>query len=265
MPRRIRIELEYDGAPFAGWQSQGGRARTIQDALEDAVEAVTGERVRVHGAGRTDAGVHAEGQVAAFTLEGPCALKADRFPFALNAHLPEQIAVLAARDVPPDFSPRHRTLGKSYRYRILNRHLRSGLWHNRAWRVGEPLDIHAMREAAAVLVGEHDFSSFRASGCASKHPVRRIYMLEVTRTGDWVDIRIFATAFLKQMVRNIVGTLVEIGRGHYPVSAMQEILAARDRCAAGPTAPACGLTLERVYYPDSPPPPELLVWVGKNE
>ena len=261
MPRKLRLLLEYDGTAYEGWQLQARSDRTIQFELERAIETVTGTHSRIQVAGRTDSGVHALGQVAHFVTDSRHEL--ERFTPALNWHLPKDISVVETREVPMEFDARFDARGKIYRYTILNRAVRSGILRDRAWQLRKRLDIEAMQAAANHLLGEHDFSSFRSHGCSSRHPVRHIYKLDVTRHQESygpeiVDIEIFATAYLKQMVRNISGTLALVGRGLLNPDDMLRILEARDRKAAGPAAPACGLKLVKIFYEDDPPPPELM-------
>jgi len=244
--RRIRLTLQYDGARFRGWQVQPEGA-TVQGALEDALAAMAGAPVRVHGAGRTDAGVHARAQVAHFDTD---LAHADTvWVRALNAHLPRDIVVTAAREVADAFHARHSALAKHYRYRILNRPVRCPFRRGVCWFVPVDLDVEAMARAAGHLVGSHDFSSFRASGCGARSPVRRIDRTAVARDGDEIAIDLVAGGFLKQMARNVVGSLVEVGRGRRPASWLAEVLEARDRKLAGETAPAWGLILMGVTYP----------------
>jgi tRNA pseudouridine38-40 synthase len=247
--RRIRLTLQYDGARYRGWQVQpeGPGVRTIQGTLEAALAVLAGEPVRVHGAGRTDAGVHAEAQVAHFdtALEHADGV----WVRALNAHLPRDVAVTDAREVADAFHARHTALAKHYRYRILNRPVRSPFRRGVCWFVPVALDVDAMARAAEGLLGTHDFTSFRASGCGARGPVRRIDRAAVARDGDEVVIDLLAGGFLKQMARNIAGSLVEVGRSRRPPGWIAEVLAARDRTRAGETAPAWGLTLVEVFYP----------------
>jgi len=252
--RRIRLVVEYDGTDFAGWQRQP-QQRTVQAALEDALFRLTGERLVVHGAGRTDAGVHALGQVAAITTASP--LPAETLRRALCALLPAGLSVVDADEVDADFDPRRHARGKLYRYRIWNRASRSPHEARYAWHRSRPLDDAAMAEAAALLVGEHDFAAFRAADCERRTTVRRVFSLAVRRHGALLTLEIEATAFLKNMVRIIVGTLDEVGRGRRPPASLGVILRGRDRTAAGPTAPPHGLFLVEVHY-DRPvvgPPP----------
>ena len=249
--RRVRLVLEYDGTDFAGWQRQHN-APTIQGVLEDALAQITGERTHVGGAGRTDAGVHALGQVASFITRSR--IDTAQLRRALCAVLPPGISVVASDDVPLDFDARRHARGKLYRYRIWNAESRSPLEARFSWHRGRRLDDVAMAEAARCLVGEHDFSAFRASDCERKTTVRVIRRLEVIRSGALLCVEIEATAFLKNMVRVIVGTLVDVGRGRRHATEMATILASGDRGRAGPTAPPTGLFLVRVHY-DPPLPP----------
>jgi tRNA pseudouridine38-40 synthase len=241
----VKLILEYDGTAYAGWQRQLDQP-TIQQAVETAIEAVTQVRVPVIGAGRTDAGVHAWGQVASFRIERDMApLEWIR---ALNARLPEAISVRAAEIMPDTFHARHRATGKLYEYRILNRPERPALERHFCWHVYKPLDDAAMNQAALALVGRHDFSSFETQPTENEDPVCHIHRLAVFRQGDLLRTEIYADRFLKQMVRSIVGTLVEVGLGKRAPDSFAAILAAHDRAAAGKTAPPQGLFLVRVDY-----------------
>ena len=245
MPR-YRLTLEYDGGPFLGWQRQAG-GPSVQEALERAVLAFCGEAVTVTGAGRTDAGVHASGQVAHLDLVRAAA--PERLTMALNHHLrPAPIAVLEARRVDDGFHARFSATGRHYLYRISNRRAPPALERGRVWHVPVPLDCERMHAAAQALVGRHDFTSFRAAGCQAGSPVRTMDLLWVCRRGELVELRASARSFLHHQIRNIVGTLKLVGAGKAPVDFPAMALAARDRTAAGPTAPAQGLFLERVDY-----------------
>ncbi|MFQ5507815.1 MAG: tRNA pseudouridine(38-40) synthase TruA [Leptospirillia bacterium] len=246
---RIRLTIQYDGAAYAGWQVQPD-AVTVQGTLEQAAAAIEGEPVTVTGSGRTDAGVHALGQVAHFDTGK--AHDSDTWLRALNANLPPDIAVFRAESVPDDFHARHSAIGKTYRYRILNRPTRCPFRRGHTWFYSTPLDVEAMAEAAALLVGEFDCSSFRASGCGARHPVRRIDAVRVWSENDEVVFEMDGKSFLKQMVRNIVGTLVKVGSGAREPEWVSEVIEARDRSAAGETAPAAGLTMVEVRYPPLP-------------
>ncbi len=241
----IKLILEYDGTAFAGWQRQLDQP-TIQQAVETAVEGITQTKVSVIGAGRTDSGVHALGQVASFRIDR------DMTPLewtrALNAHLPETISVRAATIMPDTFHARHRTTGKLYEYRILNRPERPAIDRHFCWHVYKPLDDAAMNQAALCLIGSHDFSSFETQPTENDDPICHIQRLAVFRQGDLLRIEVYADRFLKQMVRSIVGTLVEVGLGKRVPDSLATILAARDRGAAGKTAPPQGLFLVRVDY-----------------
>ncbi len=243
---RYKLTLEYDGAGFVGWQRQDN-GPSLQAALEAAVLGFCGEAVTVQGAGRTDAGVHALGQVAHVDLAK--ATDADTVRDALNAHLkPAAIAVLAAEVVDGDFHARFSALERVYRYRIVNRRARLALDRGRAWFVPQPLDAAAMHDAASALLGHHDFTSFRARECQAKSPVKTLDVLEVIRDGHEIRIEARARSFLHHQVRNMVGTLKLVGEGKWGRAEVERALEARDRSAAGPTAPAEGLYLVSVGY-----------------
>lgn len=247
----FRLTLEYDGTDFRGWQVQAGGERTVQGALEAAVERLTGSAVRVHGAGRTDSGVHAEGQVASVALETPPSIGDDAAAFqrALNGCLPPDVAVVDASVAAPDFHARFSARGKHYRYALWNSPVRAPLRARRTALVPQLLDLAAMRSAAAALRGRRDFASFQASGSHVESTVRTLTRLDVEGApGAEIRFEVAADGFLRHMVRALVGTLVEVGRGRRPADSLAQVLAARDRAAAGPTAPARGLTLVRVDY-----------------
>lgn len=246
--RNIKLTLEYIGTSYHGWQSQVGSGKaTIQETLEQAIGKLSGEQVRTTSSGRTDAGVHAWGHVANFSVEST--LPPSAWAPALNRHLPEDIRVLSSEEVPADFHARYSAKGKIYEYRILNRKAPSALLRDRAWHVDRKLNMAAMRRAAAVLVGRHDFSSFRSAGCNAKTPVRNLRSLRITKSGDQIAIRLEADAFLMHMARNIVGTLVEAGLSRFTPEEVRKVLRSRDRKRAGRTAPAHGLYLVSVAYP----------------
>lgn len=245
MPR-YKLLIEYDGGPFVGWQRQAA-GRSVQGAIEAAVTGFCGETVRVGGAGRTDAGVHALGQVA--HLELTRAWPADTVRDALNAHLrPDPIAVLAAEIVGTDFDARFSARRRHYRYLVINRRAPLTLDTGRAWRVPQPLDAVAMQDAAARLVGRHDFTTFRAAGCQAKSPVKTVDRITVARRGDQVAIEVSARSFLHNQVRSFAGSLVEVGTGRWTGADLAAALAARDRASCGPVAPPEGLYLVAVDY-----------------
>lgn len=249
MPR-IKLTLEYDGTDYVGWQVQPN-GPSVQSIVEAELSELVGEPVKVEAAGRTDAGVHALGQVVAFNTSKMLPMKA--YLRGLLGMLPDDIAVVAAEEVVPAFDPRRWTRGKRYRYLICNRVTRSPLRRRSHWEVFAPLDVPAMREAAKPLLGRHDFSAFRASNCAAKHAIRELRRIDIEqRDADEVAITVEGTAFLKHMVRNIVGTLVEVGRGKEKPAWVEEVLLSRDRNKAGVTAPPHGLTLVDVFYGDGP-------------
>jgi len=242
---RIALGLEYDGSRFLGWQTQPGGG-TVQDALQTALSGIAGESVQVTCAGRTDRGVHAREQVVHFDTE---AQRPDgAWVRGVNALLPEAMAVLWATRVAGDFHARYAARVRTYRYVLLNRPVRPALAARYAGWCHAPLDVDAMREAAAALIGEHDFSAFRSSECQAKSPVRTLHALEVQRQGERIDFVLRANAFLHHMVRNIVGTLIHVGSGRQAPRWAGEVLAARDRGRAAPTFAAEGLYLEHVEY-----------------
>ena len=245
MSRRWRIVVEYDGTDFSGWQRQVDQ-RTIQATLEDAIRDMTGETVFVRGAGRTDAGVHADGQVASFDLA--LAIPAHGLLRGLNSILPRDQAIVVVSEADPAFDARFSARGKVYRYTAWNHFVRSPRRARTAWHVRETIDMDAVRSAAAALVGEHDFRAFRASDCDRRTTNRIVRRLDVERQGPVIVADIEATAFLKNMVRIVVGTLIDVGRGRIPADTPARMLATGDRSAGGMTAPAAGLTLLRVIY-----------------
>jgi tRNA pseudouridine38-40 synthase len=245
MPR-YKLIIEYDGAPFCGWQIQDN-GPSVQGALERAVQAICGAFVRVHGAGRTDAGVHALGQVAHCDIAK--ALAPGRLRDGLNAHLrPHPIGVLSAEIVPDDFEARFSARKRHYRYRISNRRANLALEIGHAWRLPRPLDTPAMQEAAQRLVGKHDFTTFRDTECQAKSPIKTLDQLDVIRDGDNVDIVTSARSFLHSQVRSMVGSLVWVGDGRWSADDLAGALDARARTACGPVAPPDGLFLVRVDY-----------------
>jgi tRNA pseudouridine38-40 synthase len=243
---RYRLTIEYDGTGLVGWQRQAN-GLSVQEALETAVEQLCGEAVRVNGAGRTDAGVHALAQVAHLDL--PRAFPEDTIRSALNHFLrPAAISVLAVETAAPDFDARRSAIGRVYRYRILNRRPPPMLDRMRVWHVAPPLDLAAMQAGARHLVGKHDFSTFRDSLCQAKSPVKTLDGLELARDGDEIHIEARARSFLHHQVRNIAGTLKLVGLGQWRPDEVITALEARDRRAGGPTAPAEGLYLVEVKY-----------------
>ncbi len=243
---RWKLTLEYDGTPFVGWQRQEN-GPSVQAALEEAVFAFCGERVVAQGAGRTDAGVHAAGQVAHVDIAR--AASGDTVRDALNFHLkPALIAVLVATSVDEDFHARFSAIGRAYRYRIVNRRAPLALDLGHAWHLVQPLDAARMHEAAQLLVGNHDFTSFRSSICQAPSPVKTLDRLDVARHGEAIEIVAEARSFLHHQVRNMVGTLKLVGEGKWSARDVMQALESRDRSKAGPTAPPEGLCLERVTY-----------------
>ena len=254
-PRTLYLKVAYDGTAYAGWQIQP-RDPTVQGRLEAALATLEGQPTRIHGAGRTDAGVHALAQGASFHTESTIPPRG--YLLGLNAQLPQDIAVLEVRQAPAEFHARHSARGKHYRYSLWNAPTRQPLITRFAWHRHKPLDDEAMARAARHLEGEHDFNAFRAADCDRAHAVRRLWRVAVTRHPHLIWIDVEGTAFLKHMVRIVVGSLVQVGLGKQPPDWIATVLESRDRRQAGPTAPPEGLCLERVYYPvlgDPPPDP----------
>jgi len=244
---KIALGLEYCGAQYFGWQRQAG-VRTIQACVEDALSRIANHRLAVHCAGRTDTGVHALHQVV--HIETAAARDMHSWVFGGNTNLPHDISLLWAKEVAADFHARYSATGRTYRYVILNRPARSGLYDGQVTWQCRPLDEHLMNAAAASLVGEHDFTSYRAGDCQAKTPVRTIRRLGVSRRGDFVIIDVAANAFLQHMVRNIAGVLMTIGMSREPVDWARKVLEVRDRAFGGLTAPPDGLYLVNVEYPE---------------
>jgi tRNA pseudouridine38-40 synthase len=241
----VKLILEYDGTRYVGWQVQPN-GPSIQSEVERALSTLHKAPRRVIAAGRTDAGVHALGQVASFAEPSPLPLTA--YVQGMNALLPDDVAVRSATLEPDGFDARRNARGKRYRYRIENAPTRAPLTRLRAWQVYRPLDLDAMRRGAAPLLGRHDFSAFRAADCTAAHAVREVRRLDLEASGDRFDLVIEATAFLKHMVRNIAGTLVDVGLGRREPDWTSDLLARGDRTLAGKTAPPQGLFLEKVFY-----------------
>jgi tRNA pseudouridine38-40 synthase len=243
---RIALGVEYDGSRFHGWQIQTG-VRTVQETVENALARVADHPLNVICAGRTDTGVHALGQVIHMDTQ------VERSPrswvFGGNANLPSDVSLLWAKAVSEDFHARFSAVQRHYRYIIFNRPVRPAVWAGRSAWYCQPLDVDKMRAGAVYLLGEHDFSSFRARGCQAQHPIRTLTRIDIQRAHDQIIIEISANAFLQHMVRNIVGTLVAVGYAKYPPAWVKEVLIARDRRAAGMTAPAGGLYFSHVDYP----------------
>ncbi len=249
MPR-YRLDIEYDGTPYSGWQRQAGQ-HSVQAAIEQAVFAFCREEITLRGAGRTDAGVHATAQVAHFDLEKDW--PADTVRDAINAHLQlagERVSILIADKALPDFDSRFWAVERHYLYRIVNRRAPLALERNKAWWVPRPLDDAAMHEAAQVLVGRHDFTTFRSVQCQARSPIRTLDRLDVTSNGELIEIRASARSFLHNQVRSMVGTLKRVGEGASTAADVKRALEAMDRKACGPVAPPHGLYLVRVDYPE---------------
>ena len=254
--RNIRLTIQYDGTDYSGWQVQQN-GTTIQGLIEKAIYSVTGEKNRILGAGRTDAGVHAFDQVAVFKTSSK--LGPEVITNALNANLPLDIRITKTEEVPDDFHPRYDAKNKTYSYLISHTGPYSIFLRRYSWQMPLQLDCTAMKEAAFHIIGKKDFTSFQASGCSAKHPVREIMEIEINELNSvgfmgfnldapLIKISIKANAFLRHMARNIAGTLVKIGKGRMQPDDIKTILDSKDRNSAGPTAPACGLFLEKIKY-----------------
>jgi tRNA pseudouridine38-40 synthase len=243
--RNIKLTIEYDGTNYAGWQIQPN-GLAIQQVMEEALATILGEPVRLRSSGRTDAGVHARGMVAAFRTDRGIPLSA--FSDGLNSILPPDIAVRDAEEASPQFNPRADASGKHYRYTILNGLRRSPLSRLNAWHLRGNLDLEAMREAARHMVGEKDFSAFRTTGCAARTTVRTVHSIEINRDGEFVLIDVKGSGFLRNMVRIMVGTLVEVGLGKISPDVLPAHFVGMNNGTAGMTAPARGLCLVEVYY-----------------
>jgi tRNA pseudouridine38-40 synthase len=242
---RIALGVEYDGGDFNGWQSQPD-VPNVQDALQAALSAIAGESIRVIAAGRTDTGVHGIEQVVHFDTE--VIRNTSAWVRGANALLPKSVAVLWAQEVSLDFHARFSAQSRSYRYLLLNRPVRSALQHKKMGWVHAPLDLAAMQTAANYLLGEHDFSAFRAAECQAKSPIKNISRLHISQSGDVITVEITAGAFLHHMVRNIVGCLVYVGKGKYPPTWLADVLSSRQRSLAAPTFSPDGLYLSHILY-----------------
>lgn len=244
----IKLVLEYDGTAFSGWQKQTGTGlRTVQGVLEEALGKLIGRRVTTYGGGRTDAGVHALGQVVSFSTIS--SIPPERFPAALGGFLPPDMVVKKGEEVESDFHARYSALGKEYCYLILNRAEPSAVWRNHCYHLPYPLDDLAMQKGAELLKGTHDFYAFSAAGSRVGSSIRRLYSFQVLRKGEWLVFRVKAEGFLYKMVRLLTGTLLEIGRGRFSPDIIAELLETRERGKGGAAAPPQGLYLARIYYP----------------
>ncbi|MFH1656091.1 MAG: tRNA pseudouridine(38-40) synthase TruA [Candidatus Omnitrophota bacterium] len=245
--RNIKLTIEYDGTIYKGWQSQGKRrTKTIQQVLEKSLEKILGEKIKLIASGRTDSGVHALGQVANFKTRTK--LKPDQIKMALNSNLPLDIVVRGAKEVDSKFHSRYDVKSKVYRYVILNRMERPAIYRNRCLFISYRLDLNLMQQEARQLLGRHDFKVFQSANKVQRGSVRTIKSIKINKKADSISIEIESNGFLYKMVRNIVGTLIEIGRGRFEKGTINRLLSSKNRCLAGPSAPAGGLYLLKVNY-----------------
>jgi tRNA pseudouridine38-40 synthase len=245
MPHRYKLLIEYDGAPFKGWQRQDG-VPTIQAAIEDALKIIINQNVLVEGSGRTDAGVHALGQVAHFEVQEP--LDTFKLREGLNFFLKPHISILEITEAAPDFHARFSGIARTYEYHILNRRAHGAISHERCWHVMVPLDVNPMHEAAQHFVGRHDFSAFRAAECQANSPIKNLTNFNVWREGEWIKAEVKAPSFCHNQVRIMMGTLKLIGEGKWQPEKVSEFLISGDRTQSGPTAPPYGLYFKSVDY-----------------
>lgn len=245
--KRVMLTVSYDGTNYHGWQLQPN-VITVESVLNEKLSELFHEEIKVIGASRTDTGVHALGNIAVFDTQAR--MPAEKVSYALNQRLPEDIRIQKSQEVPLDFHPRHQNSRKTYEYKILNREFPQPIYRLYAHFTYVPLDVERMQRAADVLVGEHDFKSFCSVNTVAETTIRTIYDLNVEKQGEFIIIRVTGSGFLYNMVRILAGTLMEVGRGNLEPEDMDEILKARDRTKAGPTAPACGLTLVQYQYED---------------
>lgn len=244
---RWKLTIEYNGAPYCGWQRQDGQP-SVQQSIEEAIQKFCQQDIRIQAAGRTDTGVHALGQVAHFDLDYR-PITGFELAKAINAHLkPQPIVILNAEEADPEFHARFMAVNKLYRYRIINRSTHLGIDQGLAWQVYKPLDVDAMHNAAQILLGQHDFTTFRDSECQAKSPVRTLDRIDITRHGEEVVMEVEAKSFLHHQVRNTIGTLCLVGEGKWTKTDVKAALEARDRTKGGPTAPPDGLYLVRIDY-----------------
>jgi tRNA pseudouridine38-40 synthase len=248
MQQKFKIIIEYDGTRYHGWQIQPNGI-SIQEVLQKTLQKITKEKVTIFASGRTDAGVHAEGQVAHFSSSARMTCR--DFIMALNSLLPSDIVIKKVEEVADDFHAQYSAIRKSYRYTILNRDHPSALEHHRSYYTQFPLNVDDMRQAALCLVGLHDFSAFRARNCSGRSPIKELFRFEIIQEPEgFIKIHVEGSGFLKYMVRNLVGTLIMVGHGKMAATEVEKILHSRDRQQAGPTAQSHGLCLVKVVYPD---------------
>lgn len=243
--RNIKLILEYDGTNYCGWQRQLNGV-SVEETLEKVIRNLFGEDIRILGASRTDSGVHALGQVVSFSIENK--IPVYKIPGAINVRLPKDIVVIEAEEVDEDFHPIYSAKRKKYVYKIINRRVKPALMRNYYWHVGYKLDIENMKKACAYILGEHDFSAFKSNGGSTLNSIRTVYSLDIVKEDDYITVSIEGNGFLYNMVRIIVGTLIEVGRGRINPDDIKDIIESKNRQKAGITAKPYGLYLEKVYY-----------------
>lgn len=243
--KNIKLTIEYDGSRFSGWQRQIN-GLSVEEIVDTAIKKLTKEDIKLYGSSRTDAGVHAKGQVANFLTNS--VIPAHKYQPALNGMLPDDIVIISAEEVPMEFHSRYHSKGKAYSYKMINRKIRPAFMQNYVAHVPYDLDFGIMQKAAKAFLGTHDFSAFKSKGGSVKTSVRTINSLELIKEEQFITLHIDGDAFLYNMVRIIAGTLIDVGRGRIPYDSIDDIIGSKDRTRAGKTAPACGLCLERIYY-----------------
>jgi len=245
MKRKIKITIEYDGTNYSGWQIQPDQI-SVQQKIEEALKALFNDDVKIHGAGRTDAGVHALGQVAHFELDAD--IPSERIKYAINTKLPKDIRIVKSEEADIDFHARYNAKGKVYRFQIHNADIPSAIFRNNRYHVRQILDVEKMIEAGAFFLGVHEFSAFCGSGTDVDNKVREIYRIDIVKRGNVIELEFQGSGFLYHMIRIMVGTLIDVGKGKIKPQAISEIILSGDRCNAGATAGGCGLCLVRVLY-----------------
>ncbi len=245
--RNIKLIIEYDGTNYYGWQKQPNYT-SVQGEIEKAIEIITREKIKLNGAGRTDKGVHAKGQVASFCTNS--SIPSDKFKFALNSVLPRDIAIKESSDMKQEFHARYNAIGKQYKYVVYNNRIRSALYKNYSYHIPYELDINKIIKAKSYFLGTHDFTSFSSTQTTVKNKIRTIHNIDINKINDIIEMNVRGNGFLYNMVRIIVGTLIEVGSNRINIDELKGIMELKNRCNAGHTAPPQGLYLEKVFYKD---------------